>query len=245
MLEGCDADLVVLPELFNTGYVFTSKEEARRLAETVPGGRTVERLSKIARRKKMHIVAGMAERDGARIFNAALLITPSGPGGVYRKLHLFSEEKLWFDPGDLPFTVYDIGRCRIGIMICFDWFFPEAMRTLALLGADIVCHPANLVLPFCPDGMVTRCLENRVYAVTADRIGTEDRGQGKALSFTGMSQITGPDGSILHRAGADTEEIVTVQIDLLKARNKKINSLNDLFEDRRPEFYGEIVKKQS
>lgn len=243
MLEGCDADLVVLPELFNTGYVFTSKEEARRLAETVPGSRTVERLSEIARRKKMHIVAGMAERDGARIFNAAVLITPSGPGGVYRKIHLFSEEKLWFDPGDRPFTVYDIGRCRIGIMICFDWFFPEAMRTLALLGADIVCHPANLVLPFCPDGMVTRCLENRVYAVTADRIGTEDRGRGKALSFTGMSQITGPDGSILHRAGADTEEIVTVQIDVLKARNKKINSLNDLFENRRPEFYCEIVKK--
>lgn len=243
MLDECDADLIVLPELFNTGYVFTSKEEVSRLAEAIPGSRTVERLSEIARHRKMHIVAGMAERDGARIFNAAVLITPSGLGGIYRKIHLFSEEKLWFDPGDRPFTVYDIGLCRIGVMVCFDWFFPEAMRTLALLGADMVCHPANLVLPFCQNGMVTRCLENRVYAVTANRTGTEDRGRGKSLSFTGMSQITGPDGSILRRAGADTEEIITVEIDVLKARNKRINSLNDLFEDRRPEFYDRIMKK--
>jgi predicted amidohydrolase len=241
MLESCNADLIVLPELFNTGYVFTSPDEARVLAEEIPGGKTVERLSAIARRKKLHIVAGLAEKCDSRIFNSAALITPEGLGGRYRKIHLYSEEKLWFTPGDQSFEVYDIGVCRIGIMICFDWFFPESMRALALMGADVICHPANLVLPFCQSAMVTRCLENRVFAITANRIGTEDRGNGKSLSFTGKSQITGVNGTVL-RSGSETdEEIWTVAIDISQSRDKRLNPLNDLFEDRRPEYYGRLT----
>jgi len=183
LIEGAQADLLVLPELFNTGYLITSKEEIDALAEEVPGGRTTQRLAAVAKRKNVHIVAGMAARSGAKLFNSAILVSPKGSVDVYRKVHLFFEEKLWFEPGDGEFPVFDIGPCKAGIMVCFDWFFPESMRTLSLKGAQVVCHPANLVLPYCQTAMVTRCLENRVFAVTANRTGTEDRG-GKSLHYT-------------------------------------------------------------
>ncbi len=241
LIEASDVDLLVLPELFNTGYVFTSKDEALQLAETIPGGQTLERLASLSKRKNMHIVAGLAEKEGQRVYNSAALITPGGIGGTYRKIHLFSEEKLWFDPGDKPFEVWDIGSCRVGIMICFDWFFPESMRILALKGADIICHPANLILPFCQDAMMTRCLENHVFAVTANRAGVEDRGGGKALRFTGKSQITDPKGVILGSTQEETEVIGTAVVDPHTAKDKRINPFNDLIADRRPELYGKLI----
>ncbi len=236
LIEGADADIFVLPELFNTGYLITSKEEAFDLSETLPGGKTTEALSAIASEKNAHIVAGLIERQGEHLFNSAVVIAPSGYLGTYRKIHLFNEEKLWFQPGDLGFQVFDTETCRIGVMICFDWYFPESMRTLALKGADVICHSANLVLPFCQDAMITRCLENRVFAVTANRTGEEKRG-GKSFSYTGRSQITGPNGKILCRAGAGTEEIGIAEIDINLSRDKKLNPYNDIFLDRREECY--------
>jgi predicted amidohydrolase len=241
LLAEVDAELIVLPELFNSGYVFTSREEAFNLAEEIPGGQTVEFLGSIARRKNIHIVAGLCEKEGDRLFNSAALISPEGWRGTYRKVHLFSEEKLWFEPGEEGFKVFDIGQCRIGMMICFDWFFPEAARLLALQGAQIICHSANLVLPFCQGGMVTRCLENQVFAVTANRTGQEKRG-GRDLLFTGKSQITGPNGTILCQAGSATEEVCIVDIDVRAADNKNINSYNNLFADRRVDCYGDLLK---
>ncbi len=122
-------------------------------------------------------------------------------------------------------------------MICFDWRFPESARTLALAGADVVAHPSNLVLPHCPQAMITRCLENRVFAVTADRVGTEERIPGSPLRFIGQSQVVDPDGNILIRASETDEEIQIVDIDIEKARNKSINAYNDLFKDRRNDIY--------
>jgi predicted amidohydrolase len=241
LLAAVDAELIVLPELCNSGYVFTSREEAMNLAEEIPGGRTVELLGRIARQKNIHIVAGLCEKEGDRLFNSAVLIGPEGWRGTYRKIHLFNEEKLWFEPGTAGLKVIDIGACRIGMMICFDWFFPEAARILALQGAQIICHSANLVLPFCQAGMVTRCLENQVFAVTANRTGREKRG-GRDLLFTWKSQITGPQGRILCQAGSATEEVGIVDIDVQTADNKSINSYNDLFEDRRIECYGDLLK---
>ena len=241
LIKGTEAGLVVLPELFNTGYVFTSREEAFALSEEVPGGRTTAALSKIARENGIHIVAGLAERAGVNIYNSAILVSPAGHQGTYRKIHLFNEETIWFKPGDRGFQVYDIGNCRIGMMICFDWFFPESARILAINGADIICHAANLVLPFCQDGMATRCLENRVFAVTANRTGTEQRGERSCL-FTGRSQIMAPGGNVLCRAGSDTEEVGVVDIDVMAARNKKLNHYNDLFKDRQSGFYGDLLK---
>jgi predicted amidohydrolase len=140
----------------------------------------------------------------------------------------------------MGFAVHDLGFCRIGIMICFDWFFPESMRIMALQGADVICHPANLVLPFCQDAMITRCLENRVYAVTANRTGVEARG-GKTFRYTGKSQITAPGAQVLCRGSAEGEEIGTAELDIAPVRDKKINIHNDLFADRRPEYYYELI----
>jgi len=240
LTKGIDAELVVLPELFNSGYLFTSQEEAFSLGEEVPEGRTTRALCRIAQEKNIHIVAGICEKAGDRLFNSAVLIAPGGWRGTYRKMHLFDEENLWFHPGDEGFKVFDIGACRIGIMICFDWFFPEAARILALQGAQIICHSANLVLPFCQAGMVTRCLENQVFAVTANRTGREKRGE-RDLLFTGKSQIVGLQGKALYQAGSATEEVGVVDIDVRAADNKNINSYNHLFEDRRVEFYGDLL----
>jgi len=236
LMKGIQSDVVVLPELFNTGYFFSSHEQVRELAETIPEGKTTRALMKISRTKKMWIAAGLAEKSKDGIFNSSILVSPSGDVFTYRKIHLFNEEKIWFKPGDLGFLTVDTGKCRLGLMICFDWFFPESARTLALQGADIICHCANLVLPYCQDAMVTRCLENRVFAVTANRTG-EDKAGDRILKFTGKSQITGPGGQILYRAEAGSDEAGIVEIETQMARQKKINEYNDLFADRRPEFY--------
>jgi len=185
----------------------------------------------------MIIVAGLAERSGNRCFNSAVVVGPNGIIGCYRKTHLFFEETLFFDPGDTGFQVWDIGSAKLGVMICFDWFYPEAARTLALKGAELIAHPSNLVLPHCPDSMVTRCLENRVFSVTANRIGSEARGGKERLTFIGSSEVVTPRGRILHRASRDQEELIVVDIDPAEARNKRLNSYNDLLQDRRPSFY--------
>ena len=229
-------DLLVLPELFNSGYLFTSYDELKNLAEPIGEGITSERLTALARQYHAFIVAGLPERNGERFYNSAVLIGPQGLMGSYRKIHLFDTEKDWFTPGDRPFEVFDIGLAKVGIMICFDWIFPESARSLALQGADIICHPANLVLPYCQRAMVTRSLENGVFSVTANRVGTEARG-GLKLSFTGGSQILDPKGNVLAGATADEETMRTVEIDPLGAREKFITQKNHLLDDRKIEMY--------
>jgi predicted amidohydrolase len=236
-IEAVDADLIVLPEFFATGYQFVSDSEVRELAEPVPG-ETTEVLTRLSRKHNIHIVAGLPERDGEKFFNSAVITGPSGLVGKYRKTHLFYEETLFFTPGDTGFRVWDTDIGRIGIMICFDWFFPESMRTLALAGAQVVAHPANLVLPFCPDSMPVRCLENRVFAVTANRTGTEDRKDGEALTFIGKSEVVSPRGELLVRAPDQGESLLVVDIDPHMASDKTLNQYNDLFRDRRPDYYG-------
>ncbi|MBN1828845.1 MAG: acyltransferase [Deltaproteobacteria bacterium] len=236
LLRNCNLDIVVLPELCTSGYLFTSHGEVESLAEEIPDGMSTKRLCRIARERRMVIVAGLAERKGNLFFNSAVVVTPEGYRGTYRKIHLFYEEKLWFAPGDGEFQIYDVGFCKIGVMICFDWIFPESVRILSLKGAELICHPANLVLPFCQDAMVTRCLENRVFAITANRTGVEKRG-GKSLTFTGMSQIAAPGAVILLRSTEDREEVGVAEIDVDGARNKQVNDFNNLFKDRRPFLY--------
>jgi predicted amidohydrolase len=236
-LRNVECDLLVLPELFNTGYQIASKEEAVSLSEEIPTGPTMSRLRELATGRKMYLVAGLVERDGGRIFNSAVLVGPSGLVGVYRKTHLFFEETLWFSPGETGFPVFDIGQARIGLMICFDWFYPESARTLALKGADIIAHPSNLVLPHCPEAMITRCLENHVYAVTCNRIGSEERAGKKKLTYIGQSEVVTPSGQVLHRASPDREELGLVDINPHEARQKQITPYNDLLAGRRPQFY--------
>ena len=236
-ITDADTDLLVLPEFFATGYQFVSQEEVSGLSESIPNGDTTERLSELSRQKGIYLVAGLPERDGDRFFNSAVLSGPDGFIGVYRKTHLFFEEKLYFSPGDTGFKVWDTKVGRIGIMICFDWFFPEAMRALALMGADIITHPSNLVLPYCPAAMPIRCLENRVFAVTANRVGEENRKAGQSLRFIGQSQITSPEGKIIIRAPENDEALLIAEINPETARNKNLNPLNNIFDDRRPGMY--------
>ncbi len=231
--------LLVLPELALSGYQFLSKEETWDLAEDIPSGMVCQRLIQAIRGRSLYVVVGLAERDRDAVYNSAVLIGPKGYIGTYRKTHLFSEETLWFSPGNTGFPVWDIGMAKVGLLVCFDWFYPEAARTLALKGADILCHPSNLVLPHCPDAMVTRCLENRVFSITANRVGREQRGDKSALSFIGLSEIVAPNGQILHRAPHNELELFTYEIDVAQARDKRINPYNDLLKDRRPEWYGE------
>ncbi|MBI1803762.1 MAG: acyltransferase [Ignavibacteriae bacterium] len=234
LIESANADLYVLPELFNTGYNFVDAQEVKKLAEPADGY-SFNRLSPVARKKNCTIVYGFAEQAD-RLYNSAALIGPDGLCGVYRKVHLYYRENLFFAPGNLGFPVFDLPFGRVGIMICFDWIYPESARTLALAGAEIILHPSNLVLPHCPDAMVTRCLENRVYAATANRIGRENRG-GIDLSYIGKSEIVSPRGEILTRLSADETGVGVVDIDLTEARNKHLNEYNDVLAGRRTEYY--------
>lgn len=230
------ADLIVAPELALSGYLFTNKGEAERLAEDVPGPAT-DRLVEAAARADCHVVIGMAERSGELLYNSAVLLGPQGVVGVYRKVHLFFEEKLYFTPGDLGFPLFDVQGVKVGLLVCFDHFFPEAARTLALQGAQIICHPSNLVLP--EYGQLTtrvRSVENRVFWILANRFGTEKRG-GKSLTYSGCSQITAENGEILTRAPAEGDSLTVVEVDPGRAQNKRVTELNDLFGDRRTELY--------
>ena len=131
----------------------------------------------------------------------------------------------------------DIGTARLGMMICYDWIYPESARSLAMSGADIICHPSNLVLPYCPDAMITRSIENRIFTATANRTGKEARGGKTTLDFIGKSQITNPEGDRLVQFGTDEEGIKVTEIDVKLARNNRVTPVNHLWEDRRPELY--------
>ncbi len=235
LLDGVQADLIVLPELFATGYTFASHGEVEQLAEETDG-QTSRFLIEMASRIGGVVAAGFAEREGKSYFNSAVMVDGGGIIGGYRKIHLFNREKQWFSPGDKPLEVYEVNGAKVGMMICFDWIFPETARTLALRGAEVIAHPVNLVLPYCQEAMKTRCIENKIYAVTANRIGTEKRG-GDNFAFTGASQITSTRGEVLSTAPKNTPHRDIAVIDLAKAREKNINSFNHLLSDRRPELY--------
>jgi predicted amidohydrolase len=234
LLSAHPADLYVLPELFATGYNFVDAAEVARYAETTVGP-TFKAIAAYAARNKCCIAYGFAEKAD-RFYNSSLVVGPTGIIGHYRKVHLFYRENVLFTPGGLGFPVFDLPFARAGMMICFDWLFPEAARSLALQGADIILHPSNLVLPHCPDAMVTRCLENRVFAATANRIGTEDRG-GISLSYIGKSEIVSPKGELLQRMDHLSEGVMWADIDPAAGRNKRLNEFNDVLEGRRPDQY--------
>lgn len=236
LLHNADADLIVLPELFTTGYLFLSSEELKGFAEPIPG-ETTRRLGVVAKNNNFSIVAGIAERASGRCYNSAVLVRPDGSFQVYRKAHLFRDEKFIFAAGDGPLVVFDVRGAKIGMLICFDYIFPEATRTLVLKGAQIICHPANLVLPvYGQEVPRTRAIENRVFFVTANRFGGEERGD-KKINFTGESQVVNPKGEVLFRAAPAGEVLKIIEIDPAEADNKKVTELNDLLLDRRTDLY--------
>jgi predicted amidohydrolase len=145
-LAEVNADIIVLPELALTGYHFDNKAELLQLAEDPADSESVKAMTAICRARDLYMVMGFAERAGDKVFNSALLIGPQGLQSTYRKLHLFGNEKDFFEPGNIPLQAIEVRGARIGMMICFDWVFPEVARSLALQGVDLLCHPSNLVM---------------------------------------------------------------------------------------------------
>jgi len=234
-------DLMVLPELANSGYLFSNKEELELSSENINNGIFCNALKEICHENKSYIVSGICEKDGDKFYNSSVLICPDKKIFVYRKIHLFDNEKKWFTPGNINLEVHEIsgdsfGKVKIGMMICFDWIFPETARTLALKGAQIICHTSNLVMQYCQRAMFTRALENHVFTITANRIGKDIKPDGE-IYFTGESVIVNPKGEYLARGSDDSEECKIIEIDPEEALNKMVSTNNNLFDDRRKEFY--------
>ncbi|NIV12682.1 MAG: acyltransferase [Aliifodinibius sp.] len=239
-LRQVEADIMVIPELPFTGYYFQSRDEVKSWAEDPQQSTTVDSLVSLCKDRDFYLVTGFAEKHQDKYFNSALLLGPEGLIHTYRKLHLFNEEKHWFDPGDTPLQVDEIRGAKIGIMVCFDWIFPEVTRILTVQGADIIVHPSNLVLAYCQQTMLSRSIENLIYILTANRFGSDKRPQGE-LRFTGQSQIVAPKGELLHRSPSQKEDLFVTEIDVELARNKNMTQLNQIIEDRRPEYYAKLV----
>ncbi|MCK5832774.1 beta-ureidopropionase [bacterium] len=236
LIRANDADLFVLPELFATGYFFKDKDEIRPFAEKFQKSKTLTFLADIAYEKDCAIIGCFPELSGEKIFNSSAFIYPRGKKVLYRKVHLFNNEKLIFEPGNLPFPLVEYRDTKIAFIICFDWFFPEVYRSLALKGAQLVCHSANLVLPHCQKASYAHAVSNRIFIALSNRTGSDVNGGGK-VDFTGKSIMYGPDGSVLGELGMDEEGVLVIEIDPSKALDKMVTPFNDVILDRRPEFY--------
>lgn len=241
------AQLVVLPELVNIGYVFESLKEFFSLAKEIPAGPTCQSWLQVAQRLGVTLVAGIAEREGDSLYNAAVVIGPVGNIGIFRKVHLWNTENLFFEPANLGFPVFKTPLGRIGVAIRCDIWYPETFRLAALKGADIVCVPTNwLPIPGQVPGReamatvlaMAAAHSNSVFIACADRVGTE-RGQ----RFEGQSVIVGCTGwPVAGPASRENEEIVLAEVDLGQARQaRNWNAFNQVLRDRRTDVYDEML----
>jgi predicted amidohydrolase len=240
---GCS--LLVLPECSSAGYMFESFEEALPSAEEIPGPFT-EALEVACRRHRLHCVAGMLEREGDNLRNTAVLVGPAGVVGSYRKSHLpFLGVDRFVAAGD-EVEVFETPLGRLGIEICYDLRFPELTRALALKGADIVAHPTNWPMAARSNAEIltrARAQENRIFLLTANRVGRERGGE-----FCGWSQICDVRGTRLAEADGTAEALLVAEIDVEESRTKDIIPAPGeyemyLFGDRRPELYGALVEQ--
>lgn len=237
LVKAKDADLIVIPELANSGYNFKSKKQAISLADKIDNSPYIAFLTEQSKILNLHIVSGFLEQEGNLLFNTSVLVSPNGLIGRYRKIHLFMNEFDFFEKGNLGLPVYDIGICKVGMLICFDWVFPEVWRILALKGADIICHPSNLVLPYAQQAVPVHGMINKTFNITANRFGTE-----RGVTFSGKSIISNPTGQTLTMAASNKNEVSVVAVDINHARNKKITDRNHVMNDRFPEDYIELTK---
>jgi predicted amidohydrolase len=246
---GHGANLIVLPELATSGYCFNSRAEAFAHAETVPAGPSVKAWEAFARKHKVYLVGCLPEVDGEQLFDTAVLVGPDGFIGKYRKTHLWNQEKLFFTPGNLGLPVFDTKIGRIGLLVCWDIWFPEAARLVAQQGADIICVPTGWVWTpgplrdaggVCMPAYLTMAAahSNNVFIATADRVGTE-----RGVGFLGNSLIAGTNGWPIGRiAGPDEDTVLYADIDIVQARGAPIwNDLNDLIRDRRVDLYDQML----
>ncbi len=236
------ADVVVLPELITSGYMFDSTGEALEAAigtdDAILGDWAAEAV-----RADLVVVGGFCERgEDGRVYNSAAVIDASGLRAVYRKLHLWDREKLVFTPGSALPPVIDTRVGRIAAMICYDLEFPELTRSVALAGTQLLLVPTNWPLFPAPEGerpsevvvgMATARL-NRMAVACADRMGLE-RGQ----EWTGGTTIVAADGWVA--AESRGPGLLIADVDLEAALDKHFTELADAFGDRRPEYYGAVA----
>jgi predicted amidohydrolase len=234
------ARIVVLPELATSGYVFETPEEARSLALR-PEDAVFARFASAA--GDAVVVVGFAELADDRVCNSAALLDASGVRAVYRKVHLWDQEKRFFVPGDARPPVVETPFGRIGVMICFDLEFPEWTRIAALGGADLLAVPTNWPLVPVPEGerapevqiAIATARMNKMAIVCADRVGIE-----RGVEWTGGTAVVDAEGALVARVGSGTGT-AWADIDLLASRDKQQAELVDLLGDRRPDLYGPLL----
>jgi 5-aminopentanamidase len=244
---GDGAHIVVLPELAASGYVFSSPEEARALAEPVSGP-TVSGWTDLAARAGITIVGGICELgEDDNLYNTAVVVAGSQVRAVYRKAHLWDTEKAVFTPGSQAPPVVDIGETRLAVMICYDLEFPEWVRFPALAGAQLLCVPTNWPRFPRPDGErpmeVVRAQAaaavNRMYVAACDRVGHE-----RGVDWVGGSVIIDPDGWPIAGPADDEEaEIIMAACQLETATDKTISEHNDVLRDRQPALYRRLFEE--
>lgn len=195
-------DLLVLPELCTTGYLYASREELTPHAESARDGASVEFLLALSALKQATIIAGIAERDGENIYNTAVVVSHGRWLGKQRKCHLSRIEKPLFSAGT-ALTCFDNGAYRFGVLTCFDLWVPEAARVLVRAGAHLLCSPANYGGPWTTDLARVRAMENASHLIACNRTGHEHR-NGTDAHFRGESQVIGPMGDVLLKASTDT-----------------------------------------
>ncbi len=238
------ANLVVFPECALSGYVFDSAAAAMPASESVPG-ETTEAVVEACRRHNIFAIVGLLERERNDLFNSAFVAGPNGLVANYRKCHLpvLGIDRYVGAGQDLP--IIELPFARIGILICYDIRFPEAVRSLTLRGADVIVVPTNW-----PEGADSapefltraRAWENRVYIAACNRVGSE-----RGTRFIGRSQIVAPDGTFLAQADGMSETMLIAGIDPALARQKKLVIKAGEFEldpigGRRPELYGDLIR---
>jgi predicted amidohydrolase len=233
------ADLIIFPELSLTGYKV--RDEIYELAETIPGPSTTT-VEKMAKKTGTHIVFGMPERSEktqATIFNSAVLVGPKGFIGKYRKMYLPThsvfEEKRYFRPG-YQSAVFDTELGRIGLIICYDLFFPEVVRLARLEGAQlIVCISASPAVrrAFFETLTTARAMENTAFLAYVNLVGIED-----GLQFWGGSRLVGPQGKVLVKAKYDEEDLVIGEIDYSDMRS--VETFVPTLRDLRPELFDKL-----
>ncbi len=239
LIRSVRADLYLFPELYLSGYAFSTRQEVERcgLGQENP---YFEELSALSRERGIAICGGYAEKapgDNGTFYNSAFLIGDGALLANYRKTHLFYREHDFFAPGDTGFIVTEYRGVRLGLMVCFDWIYPESARTLALRGAQVILHPSNLVLPYCQRAMFARAVENRVFVATANRVGREDNAFGDDLTFTGGSQVVTPEGTYVLTFDEEETGIRAVTVDPAEADGKQLNAYDTILHDLRPEMY--------
>lgn len=244
---GRGAQVVVVPELANSGYVFRDADEARGLAEPADGP-TVAAWAALAREHDVVVAGGFCEVDDDGVLrNSAVLIDGArGVRAVHRKAHLWDREDLVFTPGDAPPPVLDTAHGRIGLMVCYDLEFPEYVRLAALAGAELLCAPVNwpaLAPPPAGEraGEVVRAQAaastNRMFLAVAGRVGAE-----RGVGWVGGSVVLDPDGfPLAGPSGSEEEVTLLAACDLAQARDKRLGDRNDALADRRPELYGPVA----